>query len=99
MSRNGTRICQPGSLVRPGKQQKTGIDVRAAEDIVPIVGVGASAGGIEALEGFFRGMPASPGAGFVVVTHLNPERESVLHEIIARYTSLTVQVAKDGAEV
>jgi two-component system CheB/CheR fusion protein len=65
----------------------------------PIIGVGASAGGIEALEGFFKGVPANPGVGIVVVTHLNPERESVLHEIIGRYTQLTVQVAIDGAEV
>ena len=65
----------------------------------PIVGVGASAGGIEALEGFFRGMPDNPGIGIVVLTHLNPERESILHEIIARYTKLEVQVAADGARV
>ncbi len=65
----------------------------------PIVGVGASAGGVEALEGFFRGIPDKPGIGIVVVTHLNPERESILHEIIARYTSLRVQVAKDGVQV
>jgi two-component system, chemotaxis family, CheB/CheR fusion protein len=65
----------------------------------PIIGVGASAGGVEALEGFFQGVSADPGVGIVVVTHLNPERESVLHEIIARYTQLTVQVAVDGAEV
>ena len=71
----------------------------AKQQNVPIVGIGASAGGIEALEGFFQGMPSRPGAGFVVVTHLNPERESVLHEIIARYTDLAVKVAEDKAEV
>jgi two-component system CheB/CheR fusion protein len=64
-----------------------------------VVGIGASAGGIEALEGFFRGVPPDPGAGFVVVTHLNPERESILHEIISRYTAMTVQIAADGAQV
>ncbi len=65
----------------------------------PIVGIGASAGGVEALEGFFRGMPGDPGLGFVVVTHLSPHRESLLHEIVARYTTLTVEVAADGAKV
>ncbi len=58
-------------------------------DCFPIVGVGASAGGIEALEGFFRGVPEEPGFAVVIVTHLNPARESILHEIIARYTKLT----------
>ena len=64
-----------------------------------MVGVGASAGGIEALEGFFRGLPPAPGLAFIVVTHLSPDRESLLHEIIARYTDLTVTVAENGAEV
>ncbi|NPD65774.1 chemotaxis protein CheR [Lichenicola cladoniae] len=65
----------------------------------PIVGVGASAGGIEALEGLFRGIPERPGFAMVIVTHLNPQRGSVLHEIIARYTSLDVRVAVDGADI
>lgn len=62
----------------------------------PIVGIGASAGGVEALEGFFRGVPDDPGVGFVIVTHLSPTRESLLHEIVARYTRLTVNTATDG---
>lgn len=64
-----------------------------------IVGVGASAGGIEAIQGFFRHVPSASGAAFVVVTHLSPERESMLHEIIARYTALPVQIAADGMRV
>ncbi|MGI4745950.1 MAG: CheR family methyltransferase, partial [Janthinobacterium lividum] len=65
----------------------------------PIVGVGASAGGVEALEGLFKGIPERPGFAMVIVTHLNPQRTSVLHEIVARYTSLDVRVAVDGAEI
>lgn len=65
----------------------------------PIVGIGASAGGVEALEGFFRGVPDKPGMAFVVVTHLNPDRESVLHEIVGRYTSLEVSKAVDNQQV
>jgi two-component system CheB/CheR fusion protein len=65
----------------------------------PIVGIGASAGGVEALEGLFRDMPADPGCGFVIVTHLSPERRSLLPEIIARYANMPVHVAEDGAKV
>ena len=65
----------------------------------PIVGVGASAGGIEALEGFFGGMPHGPGVALVIVTHLSPERESKLHEVIAHYTDLPVHIAADGSPV
>ncbi|PLR27947.1 chemotaxis protein CheR [Caulobacter zeae] len=65
----------------------------------PIAGLGASAGGIEALEGFFQGIQAEAGVAYVVVTHLNPERQSLLHQVIARYTALPVEIACDGAQV
>lgn len=65
----------------------------------PIVGIGASAGGVEALEAFFAGLPDEPGLAFVVVTHLSAERESVLHEILARYTPLPVTPAVDGVRI
>src|SRR5689334_2381574 len=65
----------------------------------PIVGIGASAGGVEALEGLFRGMPEAPGCAFVIVTHLSPERRSLLPEIISRSTTMPVHVAQDGAVV
>lgn len=68
-------------------------------DSFPIVGIGASAGGIEALEGFFRGVPENPGFAIVIVTHLSPERESLLHEIVGRYTDLPVNVAADEMQV
>jgi two-component system CheB/CheR fusion protein len=69
------------------------------DPIVPIVGVGASAGGVEALQGFFAGMPPSPGLGIVIVTHLSPDRESALHEVLARYTEMPVLVAAHGVPV
>lgn len=64
-----------------------------------IVGIGASAGGIPAMEGFFRGLPDNPGAAFVIITHLSPERESLLHEVVGRYTGMPVKVASDAARV
>ena len=42
----------------------------------PIIGVGASAGGIEALEGFFQGMPSRPELAIVIVTHLTPSAKA-----------------------
>ncbi|MDZ4792425.1 MAG: chemotaxis protein CheB [Hyphomicrobiales bacterium] len=69
-----------------------------AEDTVsfPIVGIGASAGGVEALSHFFSPIPKNPGAAFVIVTHLSPDRHSLLHEVVARYTSLPVSIITDG---
>ena len=65
----------------------------------PIVGIGASAGGLRALEGFFAAMPANPGMAFVVITHLAPDRKSLLVEILARHAALPVEVAVDGQVV
>jgi two-component system CheB/CheR fusion protein len=66
---------------------------------LPIVGIGASAGGVEALEAFFRAMPTDSGMGFVVVTHLPPDRDSLLAEIIGRACHLPVANARDGQPV
>ncbi|WP_211872621.1 CheR family methyltransferase [Plastoroseomonas arctica] len=71
----------------------------AQTNLFPIVGVGASAGGIEALEGFLRGMPERPGVAIVVVTHLNRERESLLPEILGRFTAMPVLRAEHSVEV
>jgi two-component system, chemotaxis family, CheB/CheR fusion protein len=65
----------------------------------PIIGIGASAGGVQAMEGFFAGVDSELEAAFVIVTHLSPERESVLHEIVTRYTKMPVVVCEDGMAV
>jgi len=55
---------------------------------LPVVGIGASAGGLKALEQFFSNMPSKTGLVFVVVTHLHPEHESHMAELIQRYTAM-----------
>jgi two-component system, chemotaxis family, CheB/CheR fusion protein len=65
----------------------------------PIVGVGASAGGVEALEHLFKAMPTEPGMAFVVVTHLAPHRESLLPEILARDTCMPVLIAEHDQQI
>lgn len=64
-----------------------------------VVGIGASAGGIPAFESFFRELPDDCAMVFIIVTHLSPERPSLLHEVIGRYTKLPVQVAEDQMEL
>jgi two-component system, chemotaxis family, CheB/CheR fusion protein len=66
---------------------------------LPIVGIGASAGGVEALDAFFRAVPADNGMAFVVVTHLAPDHESMLAEIIGRAAQMPVVNARDGETV
>jgi PAS domain S-box-containing protein len=54
----------------------------------PVVGIGSSAGGLEALEKLFDAMPPDTGAAFVVVAHLDPTRESHLTELLSRHTRM-----------
>src|SRR5438552_12099959 len=62
----------------------------------PIVGIGASAGGLEAFTHLLEHLPADTGMGFVLVQHLDPDHESALVQILARVTSMPVrEVAND----
>ena len=64
--------------------------------IFPIVGIGASAGGLEAFEKFFTNLPPDTGMAFVLVQHLDPTHKSILSELIKRYTSMKVVEVEDG---
>ena len=70
-----------------------------AKERWPVVGIGASAGGIEAFRGFFENMPPNSGLGFVVVLHLPAHRKSILPEILSRWTSMRIVEATDGCLV
>jgi len=61
-----------------------------------IVGIGASAGGLEAFKSLFSGMPEDSGMAFVLVQHLSPDHNSMLVELLGRATRLHVVEAKDG---
>lgn len=65
----------------------------------PIVGVGASAGGLEALEKFFDSMPSDAGAAFVVVQHLSPDFKSLMNELLARHTKMAIHRVEDGVPI
>ena len=63
----------------------------------PVVGIGASAGGLEAISELIAELPASTGMAFLLVQHLDPRHESVLTEILAKKTTISVETAADGA--
>ncbi|MGN3974087.1 CheR family methyltransferase [Tsuneonella sp. SYSU-LHT278] len=68
-------------------------------DSFPIVGVGASAGGLEALRAVFGGDSGRTGMAFVVVQHLDPTHESLMAQLIERYTAMPVKQASGGETV
>ena len=74
-------------------------ELEAAPLAFPVVGVGASAGGLEAFETFLRSIdPEAPGA-FILIQHLDPTHESLLPELLARHSPLPVEQVEDGANV
>jgi two-component system CheB/CheR fusion protein len=89
-----TRKTSPQPMAPPGAAEVT-------EVVFPIVGIGASAGGLSAFEAFFSGMPADsdPGMAFVLVQHMAPDHKSILAELIRRYTRMQVFEVEDGMPV
>ena len=83
---------EPTSAVTPISVVKSGF---------PIVGIGASAGGLAAFEAFFSAMPTDidPGMAFILVQHLAPDHKSILVDLIRRFTSMQVFEVEDGMEV
>lgn len=64
-----------------------------------IVGIGASAGGLESLELLFDNMPPNSGMAFVVVQHLSPDFKSLMDELLGRHSSMPIALAEDGMTV
>jgi len=94
------RCLKKGSTTKPlpgAPRQASG----AVSPVFPIVGIGASAGGLAAFEAFFAGLPADrdPGMAFVLVQHLAPDHKSILGDIIQRCTRMAVHEVTDGMVV
>ncbi len=84
------------------KNQGTSANVEkqaAQEQFFPIVGMGASAGGLEAFEQFFSKMSPQSGIAFVLIPHLDPTHASMMTELLRRVTSMEVTEAKEGMKV
>jgi two-component system, chemotaxis family, CheB/CheR fusion protein len=65
----------------------------------PVIGIGASAGGLEALETFFSHMTAESGMAFVVIQHLPPRHKSILGEILKKDTQMTILEIQEGMKI
>ena len=74
-------------------------NTKAAEAKPIVVGIGASAGGVEALQQLFESMPNDSGLAFVVIQHLSPDYKSLMREILGRYTRMTIYEAQNGMAI
>src|ERR1700733_15395218 len=71
------------------------IPVLPANVSFPVIGIGASAGGLEALEHFLSRVPKNSGLAFVIVQHLDPTRKGIMPELLQRATGMKVIQVKD----
>lgn len=100
MKNNGNKTRHTGAPMQktgessPSKRR----DVPASERF-PVVGVGASAGGLEAFTNFLRELPADTGMGFVLVQHLDPDHDSALTDLLSKATSMPVSEVADDMRV
>ena len=92
---------QKAKPLKPAKANLLNDENFSHVNVFPIVGLGASAGGLKAFEQFFSGMPVNtdPDMAFVLVQHLAPDHESILTELIRRYTTMHVYEVTDGMVV
>ncbi len=64
-----------------------------------VVGIGASAGGLESLEKLFQNLPADTGMAFVIIQHLSPDFKSMMYELLARDTKMQIHRVEDGMPI
>ena len=81
------------------KSSQSGESGSAGRDSFPVVGIGASAGGLEAFTLLLHELPANTGMGFVLVQHLDPVHESALSKLLAKATAMPVREVTDNLEI
>ena len=93
---------KPSPAVRPQKTKTAALRSAAASPVpisFPIVGIGASAGGLEALEQFLRQVRPDSGMAFVIIQHLDPTRKGIMPELLQRATPMRVAQVRDRTHV
>jgi len=84
-----------GIFLEKAKQKKKQKDVAG----FPIVGMGASAGGLETLKAFFSIMPPDSNMAFVIIQHLSPQHESIMASLLNKHTRMNVEEIVDGQKI
>src|SRR3954454_8292088 len=89
---------KPPAIARAKAQEEPAQSTASALPL-PVVGMGASAGGLEAFTAVLRALPADTGMAFVLVQHLDPKHESMLVDLLMKATSMPLEAARDGVSV
>src|SRR5579875_713785 len=86
---------QSDSTVRAAETQKQQPEI-SRPGLFPVVGIGASAGGLEAFVSLFESLQPDLGMAYVLVPHLDPQRESAMQQILSRATTMPVEEIENG---
>jgi chemotaxis methyl-accepting protein methylase len=84
---------------KPAASPPPGLQIPITQSAFPIVGIGASAGGLEALELFLKHVPEGGGMAFVIVQHLDPTHKGIMVELLQRATPMSVVQVRDRQKV
>ncbi|HEX5326219.1 MAG TPA: chemotaxis protein CheB, partial [Acetobacteraceae bacterium] len=98
MARGGHNAKRSGRA-RPPQQQSSSAPTRGNGGLRLVVGLGASAGGLDAFRTFLAHMPPDSGMAFVLIQHLDPHHKSLLVELLGKQTTMPVVQAEDGTTV
>lgn len=99
-SEGGAEPAQPRK--RPDQKKHAASQPAATQaepGLTPVIGLGASAGGLQALTEFFEAMPDNTGFAFIVIHHVDPDHKSLMAELLAEHTNMTVDLAQDRTPV
>jgi two-component system CheB/CheR fusion protein len=96
MKKKSSSVRRRRTLAQVASPATSGMPVNVS---FPVVGIGASAGGLEALEHFLSRVPENSGMAFVIVQHLDPTRKGIMPELLQRTTSMNVIQVKDRTKV
>src|SRR4029077_20889890 len=97
--RKRTPTAKPRRYAKAVVDQSKDIAPQADVPSFPVVGVGASAGGLEAFTQLLKALPDDPGMAFVLIPHLDPTHESAMTELLARATRMRVFQVHDGIRI
>ena len=90
-------IQKPDEKRKSPSRKKNNTSIKTEEiDRFPVIGLGASAGGLNALRSFFAELPVKSGMSFVVMIHMSPKQPSMLQELLQKVTEVPVSTAQDG---
>jgi two-component system CheB/CheR fusion protein len=94
----GAPRTRPRKTVRPRSSRRslTAHSPAGGSDDFPVVGIGSSAGGLDACRKLLDALPGGSGIAFILVQHLDPTHESMMVDLLADHTSMTVLQATDG---